>query len=200
IQHIFSIVNNILSKNSFCNSNSLSLNTYKVIPMGLSLGAIQWVENTKPLLLCMKESLAKISPKNDPMLSAISEKNKFVSKYKDWNSVLMKPSKSDSFLFIRSEFIKSLATINIAHYLLGIGDRHLDNFLLELNSGKLVGIDFGHAFGSATQVLGVPELVPFRLTNQIENYLAPLGSNVLLRPIMINVLQGNSLFILSSSY
>jgi DNA-dependent protein kinase catalytic subunit len=31
----------------------------------------------------------------------------------------------------------------------------------------MVGIDFGHAFGSATQFLPVPELVPFRLTRRV---------------------------------
>ena len=33
-------------------------------------------------------------------------------------------------------------------------------------SGGVVGIDFGHAFGTATQFLPIPELVPFRLTAQ----------------------------------
>jgi len=35
---------------------------------------------------------------------------------------------------------------------LGIGDRHLSNFMVDLSTGGIVGIDFGHAFGTATQV------------------------------------------------
>jgi DNA-dependent protein kinase catalytic subunit len=36
--------------------------------------------------------------------------------------------------------------------------------LSRCGSGGLIGIDFGHAFGSATQFLGIPELMPFRMT------------------------------------
>ena len=45
----------------------------------------------------------------------------------------------------------------------GIGDRHLDNFLLHQPTGRVVGIDFGHAFGSATYLLPVPELMGARI-------------------------------------
>ena len=34
----------------------------------------------------------------------------------------------------------------------------------------MIGIDFGYAFGSATQFLPVPELVPFRLTRCIKGF------------------------------
>ena len=40
----------------------------------------------------------------------------------------------------------------MCHYVLGIGDRHLSNFMVDLHSGGAIGIDFGHAFGTATQV------------------------------------------------
>src|SRR5271156_2557681 len=65
----------------------------------------------------------------------------------------------------------------IIHYLLGIGDRHLDNIMLKLSSGQFLGIDFGHAFGSATVSLAVPEMVPFRLTPQLQNLMSPYGVN-----------------------
>lgn len=38
----------------------------------------------------------------------------------------------EAFLFIRKEFAHSLAAICISGYLLGIGDRHLENFLVDL--------------------------------------------------------------------
>ena len=44
-----------------------------------------------------------------------------------------------------------LATFSIAGYVLGIGDRHLDNYLIDKRSGKLVPIDFGASFGSRTR-------------------------------------------------
>jgi DNA-dependent protein kinase catalytic subunit len=58
--------------------------------------------------------------------------------------------------------------------LLGIGDRHLSNTLVSVKDGQCVGIDFGYAFGVATQFLPVPELMPFRLTPHIINLLQPL--------------------------
>ena len=94
----------------------------------------------------------------------------------------------ESFIRLRAEFSKSLAALSISSYLLGIGDRHAENFLIELRSGRIIGIDFGHAFGSATEVLPVPELVPFRLTRQIELLLSPLGSAVLLQGAMVKIM------------
>ncbi|KAJ3231552.1 hypothetical protein HDU81_003699 [Chytriomyces hyalinus] len=94
----------------------------------------------------------------------------------------------EAFFHIRSEFANSLSALNICSYFLGIGDRHLDNFLVDLKSGRIVGIDFGHAFGSATEVLPVPELVPFRLTDQMDKFLQPLGVKSLMVHPMTSVL------------
>lgn len=58
----------------------------------------------------------------------------------------------EAFILLRSHFIKTLATVNICQYILGIGDRHLSNFMVDLENGGLVPIDFGHAFHTATQV------------------------------------------------
>jgi DNA-dependent protein kinase catalytic subunit len=75
---------------------------------------------------------------------------------------------------LRQNFACSYAVLCIAHWLLGIGDRHLDNTLVSVKDGQCVGIDFGCAFGLATQFLPVPELMPFRLTPHIVNLLQPL--------------------------
>ena len=48
-------------------------------------------------------------------------------------------------------------------YLLGLGDRHLDNILLDTRSGEVVHIDYNIIFDRGLQ-LRVPEIVPFRLT------------------------------------
>ncbi|KAH9372219.1 hypothetical protein HPB48_003426 [Haemaphysalis longicornis] len=72
----------------------------------------------------------------------------------------------EAFFALRSRFVASHAALSIAHWVLGIGDRHLGNFLVDTRSGLEVGIDFGYAFGVATQFLPVPELLPFRLTPQ----------------------------------
>ena len=51
-----------------------------------------------------------------------------------------------------------------------------------------MGIDFGIAFGSGVQ-LGVPELVPFRLTKQIEGVFAPIGTQGVFRFTMLHALR-----------
>lgn len=94
----------------------------------------------------------------------------------------------ESYLSLRNGFARSLACLSIAGYVAGIGDRHLDNLLLDFNTGKLVGIDFGHAFGSATFQLAIPELVPFRLTPQLVHFLDPIGTDGLLLHNMSHVL------------
>lgn len=59
----------------------------------------------------------------------------------------------EAFLSLRSHFASSHALLCISHWVLGIGDRHLSNFMINTETGGMIGIDFGHAFGSATQVL-----------------------------------------------
>ena len=56
-----------------------------------------------------------------------------------------------------------MAVFSAASYLLGLGDRHLENFLVDTTDGEVLGIDFGIAFSSNVH-LSIPELMPFRLT------------------------------------
>ncbi|XP_051784693.1 DNA-dependent protein kinase catalytic subunit [Erpetoichthys calabaricus] len=95
----------------------------------------------------------------------------------------------EAFLSLRSHFASSHALMCISHWILGIGDRHLSNFMINMETGGMVGIDFGHAFGSATQFLPVPELMPFRLTRQLLNLMLPMGVSGLLYSIMVHSLR-----------
>lgn len=95
----------------------------------------------------------------------------------------------EAYLTLKSGFIRSLATLNTCQYLLGIGDRHTSNTMVDATTGELVGIDFGHAFGSATELLPVPELMPFRLTPQLVKVMQPHGTSGLFRSSMIHVLR-----------
>lgn len=56
----------------------------------------------------------------------------------------------EAFLTLRGEFARSLAALSAVNYAVGLGDRHLENFLLDLSTGQLVGIDFGASFGHGT--------------------------------------------------
>lgn len=76
--------------------------------------------------------------------------------------------------YLRQRFASSLAVYSITGYLLGIGDRHLENTLLCTQTAELVPIDFGYSFGVGA-LLPIPELVPFRLTGFLTSVLQPLA-------------------------
>ncbi len=66
----------------------------------------------------------------------------------------------------------------------GVGDRHTQNLLIEEATGTLVPIDFGYSFGTATAVLSIPELMPFRFTRQLLGALQPHdGRELLVAPM-----------------
>jgi len=94
---------------------------------------------------------------------------------------------SSAFLTIKNQFIKSMAVFSIASYLIGIGDRHLENFLIDTTDGEVLGIDFGIAFGSNVH-LSIPELMPFRLTQQIEGVIAPHPLEGIYKQTMVHTL------------
>jgi DNA-dependent protein kinase catalytic subunit len=79
--------------------------------------------------------------------------------------------------------------MSIAHWLLGIGDRHLFNTLINDKNGRLVGIDFNLCFGAATRNLPIPELMPFRLTPQFVNVMDPMGVSGAIKKCMIHALR-----------
>lgn len=54
--------------------------------------------------------------------------------------------------------------MSIVGYILGLGDRHLSNLMIQRRSGKIVHIDFGDCFEVNMKRDQSPEKVPFRLT------------------------------------
>uniref|UniRef100_UPI0037E8F3E7 DNA-dependent protein kinase catalytic subunit n=1 Tax=Semicossyphus pulcher TaxID=241346 RepID=UPI0037E8F3E7 len=119
----------------------------------------------------------------------------FLKVLQHWPSDLLKRAflkmcnSPEAFLSLRSHFISSHALLCVSHWILGIGDRHLSNFMINMETGGMIGIDFGHAFGSATQFLPVPELMPFRLTRQFVNLMQPLKESGLIQSVMVHSLR-----------
>ena len=62
-------------------------------------------------------------------------------------------------------------------YIIGLGDRHLDNLLVEFGTGQVVHVDYNVCFEKGRS-LRVPERVPFRLTQNIEHALGFTGVEV----------------------
>ncbi|XP_015438081.1 PREDICTED: LOW QUALITY PROTEIN: DNA-dependent protein kinase catalytic subunit-like [Dufourea novaeangliae] len=149
----------------------------------------KWIRSAAPSknqIQRYKEATVKYSA------SKVSAKmNEFISKT-EWDSLrktftVLCPS-VESFLTMRRNFITTYATMCIAHWILGIGDRHFRNILITIGSGHCLGIDFGLAFDAGVD-LRIPELVPFRLTHQILGLLKPFTEKDLLGAIMIHTLR-----------
>jgi FKBP12-rapamycin complex-associated protein len=57
--------------------------------------------------------------------------------------------------------------MSMVGYILGLGDRHPSNIMLERHTGKIVHIDFGDCFEIAMRREKFPEKIPFRLTRML---------------------------------
>ncbi|XP_058811557.1 serine/threonine-protein kinase Smg1 [Topomyia yanbarensis] len=68
----------------------------------------------------------------------------------------------------------SVAVMSVIGYIIGLGDRHLDNVLVKLASGEIVHIDYNVCFEKG-KTLRVPERVPFRMTPNLEEALGITG-------------------------
>ncbi|PSS26075.1 Serine/threonine-protein kinase [Actinidia chinensis var. chinensis] len=68
----------------------------------------------------------------------------------------------------------SVAAMSMVGHILGLGDRHLDNILIDFSSGDILHIDYNVCFDKG-QRLKIPEIVPFRLTQTIEGALGLTG-------------------------
>lgn len=180
------------------------------------LGVLEWMDKTTPLKDFLKTSM---SEQEDKICEQVKQThNTWVNKLGDYKAMYKKASRNqviqeyqkkvnsvpwdilrrslynlascpEAFVVLRTHFIQSLASISICQYILGIGDRHLSNFMVDLTTGRLIGIDFGHAFGSATQFLPIPELMPFRLTPQLTSLMWPHKESGLLKSCMHHCLR-----------
>ncbi|KAF9945922.1 hypothetical protein BGZ65_010234, partial [Modicella reniformis] len=182
IQQLFALMNDIMRKDPQCSQQDISISTYKVIPMSSSLGIIEWVDNTQPLRICIEGELSnrdvwkRIQKQHKDFVwsfkgEVMGYHNLYIQASRDKvighmeslhtqlredllrESVLRSAASPEAFFMLRAKLIRSLAAVNVCSYVLGIGDRHLDNLLLDMSKGQLIPIDFGHSFGSATETL-----------------------------------------------
>ena len=82
-----------------------------------------------------------------------------------------------------TNFTSTLSISSIVGYIVGLGDRHLRNIMIDSATGQLIHIDFGILFEKG-RLLSVPEMVPFRLTRELVDCLGLEGVDGLLRAQM----------------
>ncbi|CAF1205061.1 unnamed protein product, partial [Didymodactylos carnosus] len=201
--------------------NDLYSNDPNLIHMTTKTGIIEWLDNTKTLKDVLDSSYT--DEEGQEMQTNITDpRAKYYEFFtKVWSKVPDKSSQStassvygESYIHCKkediqenfrqiqkSQFIVSYAVLCTSQYILGIGDRHQSNFLIDTTSGQVIGIDFGSAFSASTISLPVPELIPIRLTRQLVNLMNPIGTCGLFRSTIIhtmNALRENSDLLLST--
>ncbi|CAI2300472.1 unnamed protein product [Caenorhabditis sp. 36 PRJEB53466] len=84
----------------------------------------------------------------------------------------MKANDAATWWAVTKRFARSLAVMSMVGSVLGLGDRHLDNLLVDLKYGHVVHIDYNICFDKGRN-LRIPETVPFRLTRNMLHALGP---------------------------
>ncbi|CAB4251907.1 similar to Saccharomyces cerevisiae YBR136W MEC1 Genome integrity checkpoint protein and PI kinase superfamily member [Maudiozyma barnettii] len=75
----------------------------------------------------------------------------------------------------RNTYSRSYAVMSMLGYILGLGDRHCENILLDTETGKVLHVDFDCLFDKG-KTLPCPEIVPFRLTQNVHDALGIIGT------------------------
>lgn len=106
----------------------------------------------------------------------------------------LKSPSSEVWFDRRTNYTRSLAVMSMVGYILGLGDRHPSNLMLDRLSGKILHIDFGDCFEVAMTREKFPEKIPFRLTRMLINAMEVTGIEGTYRRTcesVLNVLRGN---------
>src|SRR6185437_13834181 len=101
----------------------------------------------------------------------------------------LKSKSSEAWLERRTNYTRSLGVMSMVGYILGLGDRHPSNLMLDRITGKIIHIDFGDCFEVAMKREKFPERVPFRLTRMFIKALEVSGIEGTFRITCENVMR-----------
>lgn len=181
MEQVFEKVNTILEKDSAARKRNLRVRTYKAVPLGPKAGIIEYVPNSVALIdiikpYHLKSDSIKAERAREQMKScqnsSNSERIEVFKSIKNKVQPVLREFFADTFLEVdnwfqsRVLYTRGIATTSIVGYVVGLGDRHCNNILLDKESGEPIHIDLGVAFDQGKK-LPIPETVPFRLTRDI---------------------------------
>jgi len=188
VMQLFGLVNALLERDRQTKKHDLRIQRYAISPLSHNCGLVGWVPHTDtlhslirdyrqqkkiPLNLEHREML-RIAPDYDQL--TVMQKvevftdalKKTTGKGNDLYQILwLKSTNSEEWLERRTRYTRSLAVMSMVGYILGLGDRHPSNLMLDKLSGRVLHIDFGDCFEVAMNRDKYPEKVPFRLTRML---------------------------------
>uniref|UniRef100_A0A4W6DWN3 Serine/threonine-protein kinase ATR n=1 Tax=Lates calcarifer TaxID=8187 RepID=A0A4W6DWN3_LATCA len=185
-----------LRKDAESRRRELHIRTYAVIPLNEECGIIEWVNNTAGLrhiltklykergvYLSGKELRKLILPKTAPFEEKLRiHKDVLCARhppvFHEW--FLRTFPDPTSWYSSRSAYCRSTAVMSMVGYVLGLGDRHGENILFDSFTGECVHVDFNCLFNKG-ETFDVPEVVPFRLTQNMVHAMGPMGTEGLFR-------------------
>ncbi|OHT00842.1 hypothetical protein TRFO_32404 [Tritrichomonas foetus] len=207
IIQFFTLMNVFLRK-AFKRTN-LEITCYSIIPLRKDCGLIRFVSNSVSFLQLVTEAREreKVCPTIESFLDKEFSNQMFIKmnslqKYEFFEYVFENRNASELFdsFFIHSKnsvdcfnkvqtFTKSTALMSIIGHIIGLGDRHPSNILIDISCGKSIHIDFGDIFEVAQKRRDFPEKVPFRLTRMFKNSIEGAKTSGLFEKTCVSVIK-----------
>ncbi len=186
VMQLFGLCNTLLSMDSESYKRHLNIERYPAIPLSQNSGLLGWVPNSDTIHVLIREYrdyrkillniehriMLQMAPDYDN-LTLLQKVEVFGyaldnTTGQDLYRVLwLKSKNSEAWLERRTNYTRSLGVMSMVGYILGLGDRHPSNLMLDRNTGKIIHIDFGDCFEVAMKREKYPERVPFRLTRML---------------------------------
>lgn len=194
VMQLFGLVNTLLSVDSESFKRHLNIQRYPVIPLSPNSGLLGWVPDSDTLHVLIRDYrdsrkillniehrlMLQMAPDYDN-LTLLQKVEVFEyaldnTTGQDLYRVLwLKSRSSEAWLERRTTYTRSLAVMSMTGYILGLGDRHPSNLMLDRFTGKVIHIDFGDCFEVAMHREKFPERIPFRLTRMLTNAMEVSG-------------------------
>ncbi|KAF1815143.1 hypothetical protein P152DRAFT_391724 [Eremomyces bilateralis CBS 781.70] len=183
------MINRTFKKDTEGSKRRLYIKTYAVTPLNEQCGVLEWVEGLQPIRDFLLDKYKQIGMRvnhdwiNHQFKQAcqgpehthyFTQKvlGHFPPMLHEW--FVEQFPEPGSWFTARLRFTRTCAVMSMVGHVLGLGDRHTENILLEEGSGGVLHVDFNCLFDKGLG-LETPETVPFRLTHNFIDAFGPYG-------------------------